>query len=295
MGNVAERIIQDDVNFKLEIVDWQGQPAVKKSIKPTTPQTRADRIKNDVYGMQFFEQMLHKNQNLPLHVPRIYDFGEGYYVREYVADQSVVEEGMDIAEAGDRLKKLASLLANIDRIEPYGEVRFIGSSNYRNLHKSIGEWANENVRDQIVTPAIAERVKQISAGLGQYIKPRIAHGDMSPYRHAYLRPDNKITLIDFENFTPQAARYFDVAWTYTRLYSFASSTDIPKQFLATFLELAEPVAHRTEQLMAVLIQRILGMQKDADVDLTSKGIDHRDRAKELLELVLQNKLELLHS
>jgi hypothetical protein len=287
-------VLHDEV-FKLEIVDWRGQKAIKKSATERTPKTRAERIKNDVYGMNFFAEMAQKYPSLKLYAPKIYEAGDSYYIREYIEDQPVVEENTKPEEASVRLDKLTELLASIDRIESYGEVRFVGSSNWRNLHKSIGEWADENIQDDLITKDQASRIKEISASLGQYIQPRIAHGDMSPYKHAYLRPDDKVALIDCENFTPQAARYFDVAWSYTRLYSFAVSTEIAKRFLASFLAQAEPAEHQREQLMAVLIQRTLGMQKDADADLKSKGVDFRDRAKELLELVLENKLEVLHS
>ena len=148
--------------------------------------------------------------------------------------------------------------------------------------------------DKLISEANSKRVKEISAGLGQYLEPGIAHGDMSAYKHAYLRPDNKITLIDYENFSSRHARYYDTAWCFTRLYSFAKTAAIPKYFLSTFLAMAEPRTHQSEQLMAVLIQRTLGLQKDAISDLENKGVDFRDRAKELLGLVLENKLESLH-
>ncbi|HLG91173.1 MAG TPA: hypothetical protein VI336_03400, partial [Candidatus Saccharimonadales bacterium] len=98
-----------------------------------------------------------------------------------------------------------------------------------------------------------------------------------------------------ENFTPNAARYYDVVRCYVRLYSFESTTDTPKRFLSSFLSYADKVEHREEQLMAIMLQRTLGMQYDAWYDARKGSSDYRNRAKELLELVLKNKLELLHS
>jgi len=288
-------VLQDDTNFLLEKIGWRGRPAIKKSVKPTTPPSRAERLKNDVYGMQFFAELAQKHPQLDLYSPAVYESTDSYYIREYIPDQPVVSEDTGAQDASQNLKQLAKLLADIDRLEPFGQVRFVGSSNYKNLQPSIARWADENLQDKLINPDEAEGFKTISQGLDAYMQPRIAHGDMSPYKHAYLRQDNKIALIDCENFTPQAARYFDVAWSYTRMYSFAVSTDIPKQFLADFLAQAEQPPHQTEQLMAALIQRTLGMQKDAGADRHSKGIDYRPRAKELMALVLQNKLGLLHS
>ncbi len=288
------RVLQDDENFLVELVNWRGSPAVRKSAKPSAPKTRADRLKNDVLGMRFFAELAKNHQNLELYAPKVYEFEENFYIREYIESEQFLDEAASFDEAKGKLDKFAKLLADVDRIEPGEQVGYFGSTNYRHLEQSIPRWADENVHDKLITEAQAENVRQIAAGLGKYLKPRIAHGDMSAYKHSYLMPDGKVALIDFENFTTGAARYFDVAWSYTRLWSFATSTDIPRYFLASFMSQAETAEHQSEQLMAVLIQRTLGMQKDADKDLEKKGVDYRDRSKELLDLVLQNKLELLH-
>lgn len=243
--------------------------------------------------MRFFAELA-KKHNLNLYVPEIYESDMDSYIREYIESERFLDETASFEEAKPRLDKLAKLLADIDRIEPQKQIGYVGSSNYRNLEESISRWANENIEDKLISTDQAEQVKQISAGVGRYLKPRIAHGDVSAYKHSYLMPGGKIALIDFENFTSNAARYFDFAWSYTRLWSFATSTEIPRYFLSSFISQAESAENRTEQLMAVITQRTLGMQKDADKDRKTKEIDYRDRAKELLELVLQNKLELLH-
>jgi len=287
------RILQDNEIFKVEIIDWQGKKAVKKTAKTTAPESRVARLKNDVYGMEFFADLAKKHPHFGLCVPEVYELAENYYTREYIEDQPIVRESTPPVDAKPELEKLARLLADIDRVEPYGEVRFVGSSNYRRLHASISEWADENLGAGIISQDQTEKAKQIAANLGEYLRPRIAHGDMSPYKHAYFH-GGQIALIDFENFTPEAARYFDVAWSYTRLWSFAVSTDVPKQFLASFLDHAEPAEHREEQLFAVILQRTLGMQYDAFYDVKNKGLHYQDRAAELLSLILKGDLKLLY-
>jgi predicted Ser/Thr protein kinase len=292
---MTNQILQDDEVFRVEVVSQDGQLVVKKNAKLSTPPKRIKRMLNDIYGMEFFRDLCHKHPELNLHVPTVYKYGDDFYVREYISGESVVSETMSLEQAGPRLDKLAKLLADIDRLEPYGEAHFMGSSDYRNLYKSIFEWTDENLVDQLINQADAERLKQISKPLEHFLQPRIAHGDMSAYKHAYFQDKDKVALIDFENFTPSAARYFDAAWNYTRLYSFAKTTNIPKHFLKSFITQAQKADYQTEQLMAVLIQRTLGMQKDADTDARKKGINFKSRARELLDLVLQNKLELLYS
>ena len=289
-----EKIIYEDKIFRLEWVDWRGSRAVKKSTVETTPQTRADRLKNDVYGMQFFADMVKNNPQLNLYVPKVYESGAKYYIREYLDGEPVVSEDTPTAMAAERLDKLARLLAGVDQIKPYGEIRFVGSADYRDIRRSFTKWAEHPLAKGTITQAQVDKVWKLSNTLNPHLQPRIAHGDMSPYKHAYFMNGGRIGLIDFENFSPNDARYFDVAWSYTRLFSFAASTDIPKNFLASFLTHAEKVDHRDEQLLAIFLQRTLAMQYDAYYD-AQKGINYRDRAVELLDLVLKGKVELLHS
>lgn len=293
MESKAGRILEDDNNFLVELSDWQGTLAVKKTAKPTAPQTRIDRLQIDVLGMRFFGDLPQKHPDVQLYVPKVYDSGKGFYVREFIQENRLLEENATYDEAKARLDTLINLLVAIDKIDPGENLGYTGSSNYKNMEQSIARWADENVDDGLITPGHAARAKEISGGCGKFLEPRIAHGDMSAYKHTFLCADGVITLIDYENFTTHAARYFDAAWTYTRLYSFAQTVDIPKYFLKSFITESIPASHKPEQLMAVLLQRTLGMQKDADADLHTKKIDYRSRAKELLELVLQNNLELL--
>ncbi len=287
--------MQDDANFLVETTDWQGKKAVKKTAKPSAPLTRIERVNNDVLGMQFFAELADKHPTLQLWVPIVYESGPGYYIREFIKDEPVVNEDTPFEHAKPRLDHLAELLAEIDGLDlPAEPAGYIGSSNYQNLANSIPRWADENIADGIMTKEEGARAKEISIGLGKYLEPRIAHGDMSPYKHAYLSKDGKIALIDFENFTTHAARYFDVAWSYTRLYGFADSPDHAKYFLSSFMKKANMAPHMKEQLMAVILQRTLGLQKDADADLKETGIDRKARAKHLLGFVLENTLGLLH-
>jgi hypothetical protein len=145
----------------------------------------------------------------------------------------------------------------------------------------------------MITQAQVDKLNQLLEPMLQYIQPRIAHGDFSPHRHSFLTDQDKIILIDLENFTPAGARYYDVTRSYVRLYSFEPSTDTAKHFLAAFLKYADQIPHQEKQLMAIILQRTLGMQYDAWYDAEHQGIDYKSRAAELLDLVLQNNLELL--
>lgn len=286
------KILQDDENFLVEVIDWQGKPAIKKTAKPSMPPKRLERVQFDVIGMEFFHDIAAKHPDFDLYMPEVYEHGSNYYIREFVDCTVVTDQAMSYGEAAPRVEKLAKLLANIDKLEPAGPEGYIGSSNYKNLHASITRWVQDNLAGGLIDRRQADRALEIAAPLGKYLQPRIAHGDMSAYKHAFIK-DNKIVLIDFEVFTTKAARYFDVAWCYTRMYGLGSP-QLAKHFLSTFIQQAEKTQNQTEQLTAVLLQRIVGLQHDAAGD-ARKGTDYRGRAKELLELVLQNRLELLYS
>jgi len=290
------RVLQDDDNFLVEYIDWQGQPAVKKTAKETAPETRATRLKNDVYGREYFTDLAQKHPDIGVYVPKVYESGDGYYVSEFISSEPVVNEHMSLEEAAPRLDRPAQVLANIDRIDPYGESRFDGSNDYRQFNRSFEKWAKMPLESGQITEQDVIRINNLYDSLNSYLQPRIAHGDMSPYKHAYLQDDESIAFIDFENFTPEAARYFDVAWCYTRLYSFASTTDIPKSFLASFLKYSDPVPARAQMLQIAILQRTCGMVYDAyhDSQKEQEQKDYRPRATELLNLVLQARLELLY-
>ncbi|MGH7157047.1 MAG: phosphotransferase [Candidatus Saccharimonadales bacterium] len=294
MKSFKERVLQDDEDFLVELVDFNGLPAVKKSIKPTTAAERAWRLQNEAYGMEFMAGLAQDHPKLQLYIPKLYDIDQTRMLREYIDVGPVISPDMPGEQGLKNLDELARLLAGIDRVKPYGEVKFVGHFDYRNIRKNFLKWTKEPLAEGLITESQVKQTNQILDELDVYLEPRITHGDLSPHAHAYIMPDGKIALIDLENFTPAGARYYDVARTYVRLYSFEKSTDTPKRFLASFLKHAGQTEHRDEKLLAIMLQRTLGMQYDAWYD-ARKGIDYKSRAKELLELVLQGRVELLYS
>lgn len=290
-GIIAVMDLDSEI-FDLEIVEWQGAKAVKKTAKPEAPQARVERLQNDVYGMQFFSELVSKHLEVELYIPKVFEASEKSYTREYLPGPPLVTEQMDLTEAKPLLDKLAQVLAEIDKIEPYGEVKFVGSSDYRNILSSVNKWSAQQIAEGINTKERVDAAVQKIVELSKYLQPRIAHGDMSPHKHVYLK-DGKIAFIDFENFTPNAARYYDVAWAYVRLYAVAKTPDIAEYFLNSFIEKSAEAEHKEEQLLAVLTQRILGLQYDASVDYR-RGLEYRSRAVKLMDICLEGKLEELY-
>jgi hypothetical protein len=278
--------LQDDADFLVEVIDWQGRPAVKKSIKPTTQPERLKRLKNEAYGLKYFADLAKHNPQLDLYIPRLYEANDNFIINGYI----------DAPYLGDdetNLNKLAKLLAGIDRIEPYGEAEITPNFDYRDIRNRFPVWVKVALENKTITQAQLDSANQIIDKYEAYLQPRITHGDMSPYFHVFMRADGKIAFVDLEVFTPLGARYYDVVRCYIRLYQSAKSTDTARRFLANFLNYADKIPHQAEQLMAIFVQRTVGMQRDAAVD-ASKGEDYKQKASGLLNLVLQDDLELLH-
>jgi hypothetical protein len=291
---IEPKILQENEDFKVELVEWQGKPAVRKSTQPTISPGRAERLQNEAYGMGFLNDLAQKHPETKLFIPHLYEITPTYLLREYIEAEPISVPGMPQDKVEHRLDLLAQQLADMDRIEPYGETKFVGHFDYHDIRKNTAKWAAAPLEGGQITQAQVDGINQIIEPLLPYIRPRISHGDLSPHRHAFLLSDGKIAWVDLENFTPSGARYYDVARVYVRLYSFEPSTETAKRFLKSFLDKADKTEHMNEQLMAIIAQRTLGMQFDAWYD-DRHGSDYRGRAKELLDLVLQNKLELLHS
>lgn len=284
---IEKKILQDDEDFLVEVIDWRGRPAVKKSIKPSTQLERIKRLNNEVYGLEFFANLADNHPQIKLYVPSIYEQRDGVLVREYIDRPAV-------GDNPNNLERLAQLLADIDHIEPYGEAKIIPNFDYQNIRNRFPVWTEKGLQSGLIKQAQLDRANQIIDSHERFLQPRITHGDLSPYSHAFMMEDGRIALLDQEVFTPRGARYYDVARCYIRLYQAAKSPDVARKFLSDFLQSADKVEHQTEQLMTIMVQRTIGMQRDAAID-QAKGDDYRNQAAELLKLVLQDRLELLHN
>jgi hypothetical protein len=285
-------------DFDVELIDdYGGLLAVKKTVRARTSRENMQKIHNEVYGMDYFAQLAWKHPELNLQAPRVFEYGDDFYIRNYVEGQPVVEPEMSLEEAAPRLERFAQFLASIDEIEPPSEPKLIDSSRSESPDINFDEWLRNPLAEKLVNPVQATVAKDLMGKLKPFLRPRVAHGAMSPYKHAFLTgplddPTSRIAMIDFENFTPAAIRYYDAAWAYTRLYSLTGSTTIPRHFLNEFTKKCRPVASMEPQLLAALLQRTVEIQHDAVLD-AQEGNDYRGRASELLKLVLKADLKEL--
>src|SRR4051812_14121724 len=99
-------ILQDNEDFRVEMVQWKDRPAVKKQIKKTTPAHRAERLKNEVYAMGFLSDLAAKNPQARLYIPNLYEQGDSYLIREYIDADPLIQLEMTQELAAPRLDLL---------------------------------------------------------------------------------------------------------------------------------------------------------------------------------------------
>jgi len=283
-----EKLLQNDENFRVELIDWHGQHAVRKNLQPSTNERRQKTFQNEITGTELFSEIVYAHPDWHVKVPRTFEKGEGWVIREYLEGETLCTEESRLEQAAPGVKRLATALAFIDRVEPDLNIAppFEDSAPYTNIRKRFETWSKGPLESSILAHEAYESAQQLIATFQPYLVPRYAHGDVSPLKHVLVDATGTIGLFDFEHFSSQKPRYYDVAYCYSRLFTRVGDKRIAGSFLNSFLEVAETPPHQTEQLLAIMTQRAIGMHFDAFND-RAKGVDYVDRAQELLALCLQ--------
>jgi hypothetical protein len=111
------KILQENEDFKVEHISWQGRPAVRKSVQPTIAPGRAERLQNEAYGMGFLSDLAQKHPEVNLYIPQLYEVTSNYLIKEYIEAQPIATPALPQDQVEQRLDMLAQQLANIDRID----------------------------------------------------------------------------------------------------------------------------------------------------------------------------------
>src|SRR5690348_8124386 len=140
--------------------------------------------------MGFLSNLAAKNPQIILYIPKLYEAGESYFIREYIDADPVIDVGMEFNKAKPRLDKLAYHLAGIDRIEPYGKVKFVGHFDYHNIRKNFPKWNEQSLKSGYISQAQVNQINKTLDELQVYLKPRFAHGDLLPHSHTFYLPND---------------------------------------------------------------------------------------------------------
>jgi hypothetical protein len=288
-----DEILQDDKNYRVVRTKWQGKDALRKTVKSMADEQRQKIFHNEITGMQAYRALATGHIAWRLTIPEVFEEGSDYVTREFIDGEELLTLDITRDDAKSRIVRLAEVLANIDQIEPeqaYKPNR--DSAPYTDIRRRFDSWSEAPLEAAILSSKDFAAANALIKEYQPYLEPRYAHGDMSPFKHVYLLPNNRVGFIDFEHFSPQKARYYDVAYAYTRIFTRAKYPEIAGDLLQYFLDVSEAAPHKTEQLLAILTQRAIGMHFDAYND-RQKGEDYVDRAQLLLRLCLSRNLTSL--
>ena len=285
--------LQDNAIFTVELVDWEGERALRKTLNAEANSRRAKSFKDELLGMEVFGKLAHTHPEWKLRVPEVYAKGEDWVVREFIEGSPLLEYDTSLDAARENVAKLAVQLANIDRVEPDATIHEQDdSAPYTNIRGGFSKWSKQPLAEGLLIQASYDATNALIDDYAGYLMPRYAHGDLNALSHVFISDDKRLAWIDFEHFSAHKPRYYDVAYCYSRLFTKAAQPEIAGEFLKNFLESAEIVSHQDEQLLAIMAQRAIGMHFDALNDLAT-GLDYRKRAQDFLARCLTRRVQNL--
>lgn len=282
-------ILQDDENYLVEQVSDNGVLLVRKSLKETTNERRRATFLNEIQGTKRFWELANAHPDWGLSIPRTIAQGDTWVVREFIDGNELMANDNSSA----RLGRLAHILAAIDTIAPQKtDPLEQDSAPYTNIRRRFDVWTKKPLEEGVLDMSAYKAANQLIEEYQPVLEPRYAHGDMSPFKHVFVTPQDTVAFIDFEHYSPVKSRYYDVAYAYSRLRMQAAGTEQAREFLNEFLGAADPAPNQKEQLLAIMTQRAIGMHFDALNDY-KKGIDYRRRAQEFLAICLERNINRL--
>jgi hypothetical protein len=292
---------ENDEDFFVEVIEWPkrlgvAKKAVLKRFEPTILDRRRDGFANESVGTRVFRKLAKSHPSWGLVVPRTYAEGNTWSIRRFMKGEPLLSEGAeyyDRHETNGRIGKLALLLAHLDSIEPNIDIPDDphNSAPYDNIMVRTPHWAKFPIESGLLTQSDYDAVENLTVANKELLVPRYAHGDLMPYAHVIVRPDGRLSFIDFEHFSARKPRYYDAAYCYAQIYLKAPDTELAGMFMEKLLESADSPEHQTEQMMTVLSQRAVRLYFDADFEKLEPTDGSVTKTKELLDLSVHGSLE----
>lgn len=293
----------NDGDFRVEVVRWhkkndREKTAVLKTAQETILPRRRDGFANEAVGTEAFRKLALAHPEWGLVVPRTYAENDRLSIRRFMKGQPLLKEGTefdDIAATTARLGKLARLLSLIDRVEPDTSAPDDpwNSAPYDNMLVRMPQWAVEPMNKGLLRSDDYAATADLITENQQYLVPRYAHGDLMPYAHVIVRPDDRLALIDFEHYSARKPRYYDAAYCYAQMFTRVDDPSMAAYFMKNLLETVEPVEHQSEQMAVVLAQRAVRLFFDASFAGLDKNAPRTKRTQRLLDLSLTGDLNAL--
>lgn len=154
------------------------------------------------------------------------------------------------------------------------------------VDKSWDEWlrSGELYEKGYLTPEMVAKARQVVEDHKLFMTARFQHGDFVPW-HIFNDSSGKWISFDGEHASTQKPRFYDLAYSYSRLFTVSRDSNLAARMLGGFIVMGEENQEFTRDeffasFLPVLMSRSMGMFLDAAND-SEKGNDYLIQANDL--------------
>lgn len=166
---------------------------------------------------------------------------------------------------------------------------------YDHLDSRWGEWVKHGnlIKDDVMTQRMLDDARSLVTEYGDTVRPRMQHGDFVPWHLFDDKATGKWITFDGEHASLLKPRFYDVAYSYTRVFTRSKDAQAAQSLLRQFAEKGVRDNQFTfdeleSGIIPVLTSRTIGMFLDAQHD--KQSIDYFDEANELYRRCMMRDL-----
>jgi hypothetical protein len=227
---------------------------------------------------------LNQRQELTISAPRIADRGSGWYVADWIDGESSMAKKNNPIGLDQLMPRYVETLVQLDGIDPAQLVKPPPGPGDRaladQLTGSLRKWGAPALAAGFLKPGQLAAAGQVINDYQEFLTPRLQYGDFSPWP-ILVDKQQAWWLIDGENAHTNRPRYFDLAYFYTRIFTYMHGPAEAARLLQDFSEASDQKSEDIYRaLLPSMTSRAIGMHFDAVNDLSVN--DYRAEAQDLL-------------
>jgi hypothetical protein len=245
--------------------------------------SRQSSVTTDIWWCQTIQE-LRKTHSLSIRTPQIIDHGVDWYIAQWVEGHPSAQPTDPAAKLDAYIDDYAKCLVSLDAIKPEwlasSPPAADNSTPYNQLDRRWPEWTKQPIAEGLLAPEQLEQARLLIHDYQKYTTPHLQHGDFVPW-HILIDANQDWWLIDGEHASTQKARYYDLAYMYSRIFTRLHSPQHATRLLKAFMQHSGKSRESLyPALLPVMTSRAIGMHFDALNDL--HGDDYRADAQDLL-------------
>lgn len=258
-----------------------------------TPEV-APKLQRELLWHDYMSDFATAQPELCVRSPRVIKTAENQILFELI-EAPFVGTIDNAASLESRTPRLAKLLLAMDA---FGAIwhpsrhpdAATDNAPYDAVDKSWRKWAANPTANGVITETMIQDAEDILQAYRQRLKPQMQHGDFNPW-HIFDK-DGEWIIFDGENSSVNKARFYDLAYFYSRVFTRAQNRSVPTKLLTEFVngvDMSE--ADFLESFLPLLTSRSLGIFLDAEHDKPT--VDYTDSAIELFARCKSRSLSAL--